>query len=497
MKNNRQLLLTFLALMLLIVVILLGVFLSGDDASDEDEQVQTEEPNNDTELNVSPDAVGVLVVDVFVPTEDYDLERDGTPDGENCLATPSGQGHVSLQGAGHVSLQGAGHVSLQGAGNVVFHGEVVYSEFEMLLENEGGRLLTEVEGRDAFGESWVRIVQLWELENEREVLLVGIDTIGYSTDVIANRIPTALDLLENELGLSRFVVNMSFAVVPCDSFLEGLTDALAQNEYRDILAQEFPELADLFDRLISEDSLDAKTALVTVLNLSITPPEARIAVDTEVLIRTTQSTYQEQEGESISGYLVECYPLSEEGISPAQQDTIITPTVDPDTDGKGLVIPECDDPIFADDPLMETLREVVVRDADVEDGRRVINIASAGNADFDFAFAPGYYPSVVSVSAEFSSLPASVGNGVILTSNGGEVQMDGVYEHDGLFEVGTSFAAPRLSVEAALYLLNGGEISCVGGVASSSPPLAHLGWDDLARADAGRDYCTEFNALVP
>jgi hypothetical protein len=493
MKDKRQLLLTILALMLIVVVILLGLFLSGDDDnSDEDERTQTEEPI-ETELTVSQDAVAVLVVDVFAPLDDFEPKE---PDDENCLITPEGQGHASLQGAGHASLQGAGHASLQGAGDVIYHGETVYTQFGALLTESGGRLQSAGTGQDILGETWMRGVQQWAFEDGAEVLLVGVDTIGYSTAVIAQRIPDALDLLEIEFGLSRFVVNMSFAIVPCESLLEGLDPSAVQGEYRDILEQEFPELAALFDRLVSEGGVDEATALVTVLNLSTTPPEARARVEAAVLDRQTGTTYRERNIEDMGEYLVECYS-SVEGISVEQQDAIITPTFDPDTDGKGLIIPECEDPIFAGDPLIGVLREVVVRDVDVEDGRKVINIASAGNSDLDFAFAPAYYPSVVSVSAAFSSLPVGVGAGVALTSNAGEVMMDGVYGHDGVFDVGTSFAAPRLSVEAAFYLIRSGETTCTGVAGQSSPPLAHLGWDNLLRVDAGRNYCQEFNALVP
>lgn len=502
MKDKRQLLLTILALMLIIVVILLGLFLSGDDDdTDENGQAQTEEPGGSTELSVSPDAVAVLVVDVFAPLDDFEPQE---PDDENCLITPEGQGHASLQGAGHASLQGAGHASLQGAGDVIYHGETVYGQFELLLTERGGRLQAESTGQDQFGESWMRGVQQWALEDGGEVLLVGVDTIGYSTDVIAQRIPEALDLIEEGLGLRRFVVNMSFAIVPCDSILEGLEAGAALDEYKAILADEFPELAALFDRLVNEDGVDEATALVTVLNLSSTSPEARARVEAAILDRQTGSTYQERDSGDVGEYLVECYPsLPEADIQ--QQNVEPTPTFDPDTDGTPINIPECDDPIFEGDPLISSLREVVVRDAEAEDGRRVINIASAGNSDLGFAFAPGYYPSVVSVSAEFSALPPGIGAGVALTSNAGEVQMDGVYGHEielngaleMVFDVGTSFAAPRLSVEAAIYLLGGGETSCVGGLGQSSPPLAHLGWDNLSRQDAGRSYCLEFNALVP
>jgi hypothetical protein len=123
----------------------------------------------------------------------------------------------------------------------------------------------------------------------------------------------------------------------------------------------------------------------------------------------------------------------------------------------------------------------------------VFSIASAGNRGDSYAFAPGYYDSVVSVSADYSGPENCPADQNLLKSNSGEVQMYGVTN----CIPGTSFAAPRLSAEAALYLLRGGPILCQGSNGTpSSPPMAHAAFDDLTRHAASEDYCQEFNQLL-
>jgi hypothetical protein len=144
-----------------------------------------------------------------------------------------------------------------------------------------------------------------------------------------------------------------------------------------------------------------------------------------------------------------------------------------------------------------------------DDGKlSVIPIASAGNEGRNFPYAPGLWPTVVSISAEYTgyetcSTPAGASKKPSPLSNNGEVAKNGMFE----CHAGTSFAAPRLSMEAALYLLAGGNVVCTGtlldnqkpeGISTtSSPPLAHLPWDNLERRVASVRYCEDFNNLVP
>jgi hypothetical protein len=182
-------------------------------------------------------------------------------------------------------------------------------------------------------------------------------------------------------------------------------------------------------------------------------------------------------------------------------------------------------------------------------GITVIPIAASGNEGRSFPYAPGYWPSVISVSGDYTDntlqgcplvyrgkiisdliVPlrnpnAASGDAMALTEqdlnqdervlvdkiyaeltnprfNDAEVQMNGVKQIPNLEEhvlgcvSGTSFSAPRLSAEAAIYLLNGGTAQCVGDI-TSLPPLDHLPWNNLTRVEAANRFCANWNALVP
>ena len=70
----------------------------------------------------------------------------------------------------------------------------------------------------------------------KQIALVAVDTDDYTTQSITNRIVEAITLFHDH-EFDRFVVNMSFALIPCDQRL-----MLTEDEYAAIL-----------DALISED----------------------------------------------------------------------------------------------------------------------------------------------------------------------------------------------------------------------------------------------------
>jgi len=114
----------------------------------------------------------------------------------------------------------------------------------------------------------------------------------------------------------------------------------------------------------------------------------------------------------------------------------------------------------------------------------------------DFPFAPAMWNSVVSVSA----LPLEDADGNrAWYSNSGEVTFDGRWTHTatGMVLEGTSFAAPRLSHQEALYLLTGGPVQCV--TPAHVPPLGYTNidagiftWQNLPLTTAVTSYCQAF-----
>ncbi len=107
-----------------------------------------------------------------------------------------------------------------------------------------------------------------------------------------------------------------------------------------------------------------------------------------------------------------------------------------------------------------------------------------------FPFAPGLWNPVVSTSASDEDPQTRADY-----SNSGEVLLDGRTSAGTTNVHGTSFAAPRLSAQEAVYLFTGGETTC----ASNIPPLGYtnsdLGgqtWQNLEVAAAAAGYCPAF-----
>lgn len=127
--------------------------------------------------------------------------------------------------------------------------------------------------------------------------------------------------------------------------------------------------------------------------------------------------------------------------------------------------------------------------------RQVISIGAAGNSQQTFPYAPALWDSVVSVSGsdcECADEPA-------FYSNHGEIMLDGRHPVEGGV-VGTSYAAPRLSVEAAMYLLRGWANPCpfdraifpVLGYMPERQGIFTPDWRNLSSHDASAEYCPQF-----
>ena len=184
----------------------------------------------------------------------------------------------------------------------------------------------------------------------------------------------------------------------------------------------------------------------------------------------------------------------------------------------------------------------------------VVPIAAAGNYGNRYPFAPAYWPDVLSVSAEYSDLvnrctpPLATPSGLTITvleqagllddianqivqlehvsdtinfearsqnavegfltahsmlppSNDGEVRMNGVAavfpDADQTFGClwGTSFAAPRLSYETAIFLTDFTPPADCHNT-NSALALAYDEWRNYPREVAARIYCNNFNVSV-
>ena len=83
-----------------------------------------------------------------------------------------------------------------------------------------------------------------------------------------------------------------------------------------------------------------------------------------------------------------------------------------------------------------------------------------------------------------------------ITSNFGEVMLPGEYTtKDYGVVLGTSFAAPRLSMAMALYLSQVGTDYC--RKKDGSPTLAYGDWKNMSLQEAVTAYCPAMQAYLP
>jgi hypothetical protein len=293
-----------------------------------------------------------------------------------------------------------------------------------------------------------------------QILLVGVNTGHYDTNTISSNLSALITLLHTNLSISRFVLNMSFSIVPCDLASWYNTHFQSDQDVTTMLTSYYNYLAGnpAVDGLKKElDSLVGNGASVMVSTLIANPNLAQIdPVRAQIRDIVLTNLYYRYYGQF-------------DGLKAGQS---------PSTDALGQL---------ANDPMKKLLDSLTNKPA-----YQVIPVAAAGNgvwlpggtkAQLPFPTAPGIWNSVVSTSATDIT-----GTALAPYSNNGEVMMSRDNRYDGL---GTSFAAPHLSALEALYLLNDGTVSCDNHVPA-------LGYADIdAGVDTWRNEWLGFLAATP
>jgi hypothetical protein len=439
----------------------------------------------------------ILVIDAFEPLPGFTPPPIEDQVDKNCLVDPTGHGGWISGAGGWISgaggwISGAGGW-ISGAGGWISgasqlpildpHGRLVYNEMEALIR-QGGGLLTEFHIGSTLADTttpnsdWLRDVGRWNMgAGQGDIMLVALDTDEYTSDVIADRIQESVGLLNRQFGITRFVLNMSFAVVPC-------SDVLTSEQYQEFLDTESPEFQTEF-----------KAAMEALVATRVGSPLP------ESVAKFLSSREAEQFRLGLLakrwGQFDKCYPVRD-GDSKSQSAQ---------SDVKRQNGLPADMICVAVQPANEPIAQAILKLENAEAQASpfsIIAIAASGNRGDVYSFAPGFWPDVVSVSA-FYETPEFCSGFPLPRSNKGEVQMYGMYD----CLPGTSFAAPRLSLEAGIYLLRSGSISCAGLEAESSPPLSYLHgkdgsgnptfdylFNDLSRVDASVTYCDDFNTIV-
>ncbi|MBL8132961.1 MAG: hypothetical protein JNL42_13965 [Anaerolineae bacterium] len=442
------------------------------------------------------DDVAILIVDVFeagVSAEPIPL-TDPEVEGQDCAAYFDGMdGHIIDGTAGKAITSGLFALAHP-------HGTLVAMHVADILTQEYQGSVVDSAAISQGAERWATTVGgIW-------VVKVGTD--HYSVSSIITGIDEAIQALETDLGVTRIVVNMSFAVIPCGSLPERtvddyLTDILSADADPGCQGGETAMDA-LTCRLDSADPYPNDLASLTTFFQTVRAEDSPAAVALSVLqLGALRPQFAAQLAEMTGSV-----------------ETPITVTADP--------------------------------------ASQVILVASAGNDDLPgFAYYPAADPNVLAVSAYYGGSDCPIGSdeevrGTVLTylehlgietgwadrtvngrsfarsfqpeTNPGEV-MDFGYSHllpqdyfnnlaeDFDFSVlgclfGTSFAAPRVSVRMAEYLLAGNAAACANAQGNTTNPpfatdaLATPVWGDIPLwmdglgsqelSDAKRDYCLNF-----
>lgn len=424
-------------------------------------------------------AVAILVVDVFEQPASGEVNVPlEALEGMDCALSVAGQdGRIIDGGSGNQVVSSALHPL------ALPHGRLVYMHLVDLLDEQAfmsrGGAVTVLTADDT---------HVWN-SALGSILLVPVDTQAYSIDGIVSSIQQAIAVLEG-MDVTRIVVNMSFGVIPCADFPS-------------LMVEDYARQLDEWGVTCSGDD-DGFGAFVcdTLPELSNGDSGYLSSASVELL-----TSVRDQGGPLGAAFAILDLAVMRQKVAEALANA--TPEdVDPGSlgDFNGVI-------------------------ADLADsGLEIIQVASAGNETLDYPYFPGLHPDVLAVSADYSQMAcpagppaalaahleglgmdaaaaARVADGLINpTSNAGEVIEDGTTlisparylnnptpDSDLLGCLnGTSFAAPRVSLDMAVHLLRGGTVSCTGALGTSQPPLAHDSWDDLTIIDAAAAYCADY-----
>jgi hypothetical protein len=275
--------------------------------------------------------------------------------------------------------------------------------------------------------------------------LARVDTAAaaYNLSTIATQIEATI---RANASYRRFIINMSFIIVPCQGTVNVGGVAVPFN---------FDQFIVQYDQTGGEVNLYAQAA--TLAPDLIPPPGDALAPQK----RPASDFRQDFPGGVIPGQITsEVPPAFADGIA-AYAQSYNAQAYNTRNVGR------------TNDPIRLMLRRLRGLGVDY------VAIASAGNFGQAAAFAPGSFPEVISTSA---SIGLDFGQ-LWLPSNAGEVMAPGAwYPLDGEYVAGTSFSAPAMSAITGL-LLSSGDLRC------NFTPLMNGAFDNRSFARAALTAC--------
>jgi Subtilase family len=156
----------------------------------------------------------------------------GNIDQQNCSIVPEGQSFFATSGTSFFATSGTGFFATSGTGSQAAplpHGVRVSAQLQELIKKYGG---------------------------QNKIDVVPVDTDGYTTSLISDRITQTITQLSNQHPNASFVVNMSFAVVPCAALADlAVYDALMHQADAD-LAGDLDAMQAVFTSMMSSGVFD-------------------------------------------------------------------------------------------------------------------------------------------------------------------------------------------------------------------------------------------------
>ncbi len=157
----------------------------------------------------------------------------GNIDQQDCSVVPEGQGFFATSGTGFFATSGTGFFATSGTnaqGAAQPHGIRVAAEIQELIRNYGRGL---------------------------PIDMVQVDTDGYTTSLIADRVNQIITQLSATHPNASFVINMSFAVVPCGALADlAVYDALMHQADAD-LAGDLDAMQAIFQQMVASGIYNA------------------------------------------------------------------------------------------------------------------------------------------------------------------------------------------------------------------------------------------------
>ncbi|MCK6576596.1 MAG: hypothetical protein L6Q98_00680 [Anaerolineae bacterium] len=438
------------------------------------------------------DDAAILIVDVFeagVSAEPMPL-TDPEVEGQDCAAYFDGMdGHIIDGTAGKAITSGLFALAHP-------HGTLV-------AMHVAGILTREYQGSVVDSAPIAQGAERWDT-TAGGIWVVKVGTDRYSVNSIITGIDEAIQTLETDLGVTRIVVNMSFAVIPCGSLPERtvddyLTDILSADADPGCQGGETAMDA-LTCRLDRADPYPNDLASLTTFFQTVRAEDPPAAVALSVLqlgaLRPQfAAQLAEMTGSVETPITVTADPASQVILvaSAGNDDSpgfAYYPAADPNVLAVSAYYGGSDCPIGSDEEVREELRSYLER-LGIEAGRA----ESIANAE---GFQPETNPGEV-MDLGYSRIPPQ--------DYYNNLAEDFDFSVLGCL-FGTSFAAPRVSVRMAEYLLAGNAAACANAQGDTTNPpfatdaLATPVWGDVPLwmdgrgsqelSDAKRDYCLNF-----